>query len=650
MTFDLSTAKPVAATEMQTSFDISSAVPVSSEPVFASEQERQQVIADLPELEGIVEGEAFRPEIMAALTATNPAEMGEILRQAYPQIGVVQTPEGEFIAVNNETGAMASLNKPGVSKVDILQGLGIMSLFFPAGKIAAAPAALGQKMAVGAAASGATQAAIEGGQALAGGEINPEEVGMSAALGGAGELVAPAISKLRGAKTARSPAAQQTDESLDIIEEITGSRPSIYPAQREGTESLLTQQRYVAQQPETSKMAMDALKKQNQEVYDATAGVIDTLAREEALEGGVERIYKASRNAIKNAKGKVKDQTRPLYDEAWAQGADPVPVKESVIGNIDLMLNDLADGSIKNNVMKAKRAIESAKTFKGLQSAKETVDDLIDSAETGTKAKSYLTGIKSDLLESMTEVNPQYRIANDEYARLSAELVDPLQGSLVGRISRVNDDNLQQITTKIFDAKEVNPKAVTNAKKVIESVDPQAWNDILRVEAQKRIGGISDLIMDTAEATSNRPADIRRALYGNPEKRRVFLSAMDTEQRANFRALEDILIKASTGRGTGSPTNIYGQIAQWLKGGAARTTEAARSPVSTATSALGSLVQERNTKALATALFDPDYTRDLSKVLQGKNTPTKTKAFMQLLDDISRSIQTEQEQEESPAR
>lgn len=112
----------------------------------------------------------------ALLTATDPFEMGEILRNNFENIGVTQDEKGNFFATNNQTGAQVVLNKPGVSQLDILQGLGIAAAFTPAGRVAGA-------LKVGGTA-GATSAGIEALQALSGGEFDASQVAIDAVTAG----------------------------------------------------------------------------------------------------------------------------------------------------------------------------------------------------------------------------------------------------------------------------------------------------------------------------------------------------------------------------------------------------------------------------------------------------------------------------------
>ena len=51
---------------------------------------------------------------------------------------IQESPWGIKRKQNNKTGAQVVLNKPGVSRIDILQGLGIAAAFTPAGRLTGA--------------------------------------------------------------------------------------------------------------------------------------------------------------------------------------------------------------------------------------------------------------------------------------------------------------------------------------------------------------------------------------------------------------------------------------------------------------------------------------------------------------------------------
>lgn len=153
---------------------------------------------ELPELQnsGLLNGLDIPPAKAAAVTAaivtmTDPNEIAQTLKALSPDIGIQQDEKGNLIAANNATGARAVINKPGFTGLDALQATGIGAAFAPSGRVANAVGGgvLKQAATLGAG-SALTQAAIEGGQAAAGGNFDPNEVAAAGVLGAATPVIA----------------------------------------------------------------------------------------------------------------------------------------------------------------------------------------------------------------------------------------------------------------------------------------------------------------------------------------------------------------------------------------------------------------------------------------------------------------------------
>ena len=148
---------------------------------FTGNDRETDATRDLPEIGqgGLLFGEdkakaaAITP---ALLTATNPEEMGKILNSNFSNIGVTSDKKGNLFARNNTTGASVVLNKPGVSQIDILQGLGIAAAFTPAGRVTGALKTAGT--------AGATSAGVEALQSLSGGDFDASQVVIDAVTAG----------------------------------------------------------------------------------------------------------------------------------------------------------------------------------------------------------------------------------------------------------------------------------------------------------------------------------------------------------------------------------------------------------------------------------------------------------------------------------
>ena len=126
--------------------------------------------------------------VTASTVLTNPQETAQILKANYPDLPVRQDSKGNFIFTSKLDGKDYGI-QPGFGTTDIPRLITAGLAFTPAGRATTL---------TGSALAGAgTQAAIEGGQALMGGDFNPEEVLIEGAMGPAGMLVSKGAGKLR---------------------------------------------------------------------------------------------------------------------------------------------------------------------------------------------------------------------------------------------------------------------------------------------------------------------------------------------------------------------------------------------------------------------------------------------------------------------
>jgi len=214
---------------------------------FTGDDRETRATKELPEIgsgTGLLHGEdklKTAAIVPALLTATDPQEMGKILNSNFPHVGIQQDPEGNWLATNNNTGVKVVLNKPGVSQLDIMQGLGIASAFMPSGRVAGAGIKGTAKLA---AATGLTSAAIEGTQALSGGDFDASQVALDTALVGAGDQLVKGGSKLikalKGSSGAPSARAQKVIESSTKGEFSPGITQSVKEVKRQGFDDGVT--------------------------------------------------------------------------------------------------------------------------------------------------------------------------------------------------------------------------------------------------------------------------------------------------------------------------------------------------------------------------------------------------------------------------
>ncbi len=158
---------------------------------------KTEMIRELPELptSGLLAGEdkAKTASISPTLLATTDRqEQVDIITANFPNVAVTYDKDAQGdvfpILTNRETGAKAIVNKPGLSGMDVLQGLGLAAAFTPAGRAGSAVGA-GAKAAL-------TQGAVEGAQVLQGGDIDPLDIGVAATGGVAGQQLGKKLAQV----------------------------------------------------------------------------------------------------------------------------------------------------------------------------------------------------------------------------------------------------------------------------------------------------------------------------------------------------------------------------------------------------------------------------------------------------------------------
>jgi hypothetical protein len=654
-----------------------------SAPAFPEEREETRAAKELPELGQFMETDEINPQgllygedkakvasIVPALMTTSPEETAKILQENFPNIGISYDPGGNILARNNKTGAQNILNRPGMSQRDLLQFLGITAAFTPAAKASGAllkaGAKVGSKMLVGGAAAATTQAGIEAVQEQAGGDFSKGEVALAGGLGAFAEVLGPAYQAFKETRAAKGLEVARKElsetikrlapgkEAVQAIEKLTGVKVGLFKAQQTMQPSTLLKQRLLPQLDAGSQQAAKALEKQNKEVFEATSELINKVAGPEVVETGTKRFRTAAQLAIDAGKEKRKIATKGIYDQAFKVGGDVN--LSSTNSLIDDILGEAPKGSdFKKVGLRLQKLISPIRegeqpTLRQLQKAKMSMQDIIDGV--GDKAvsgpiKAEVVQVKRELVNQMSKASKLFRAAEDKFMEMSPA-VKELEDSLVGAAAKFKDINLQNISSRIF-SPNANPAVIKQAKKVIDGVDPGAWDDMMRVEFQRRVGGMQDLVEDLpGEIAGNTPDQLRRAIFGNPEKRRTLLAALSGEQKKNFVYLEDVLRRASAGRQAGSPTEPFKQAIEKMKGAAVVLREYIFKPREVFLKSGERKIFDRNVEKLTDILFDPKWAPNLKELrkldsklrgVNGRGTKSE-KILRELFDSAKASTQT----------
>ena len=601
----------------------------------------------------------------AILTTLKNEEIADIITNQFPDIGKQYTPSGEIILANNNTGAKVVINKPGMSKLDLIQTLGISSAFTPAGKgafwgtkgmSAAAPHVLARRVTQGMIGAGATQAGIEKLQETLGGQFDEDEMRIAAVFGGVAELAVPVIQSFRRAKVLAKTGSTVDDlqtitmdvnsakNSADKVRNVTGQRVDLFQAQQTLIPSELLKQRLLPQLDAGSRLAATKLERQNKQAYEAVSKLFNTIAKPEVTATGAQQFKTVSKLAIEAAKQRRRAAASNLFEDALNAGADTDIT--GVTAYIKGFLENSVPGKQQATLRKILKTLKGKKgqppTLRQLDNAKDNINGLLGKTGSGAeynKTQRILINAKRQLVQAMEDASPTYKEGMDVYREMSPA-VTQLEESILGQVSKIKDVDVKNIAQRIFDPKNAttNPSVIKNAKKVIDEIDPTAWENLLRVELNRRVGGLKQLIEDIpGELVGNVPGQLRRAIFGNPSQRNALLAGMSPAQRSNFIYLDDLLRRASSGRQAGSPTQPFKEATDKLRGSPMVLRDWIAHPVKSAQNAGEGALFDRNVRALTEVMFDTKYAKQFNQLkVINPESPAAAKALTQMLKEAQK--------------
>ena len=425
-------------------------------------------------------------------------------------------------------------------------------------------------------------------------------------------------------------------ESTKGLEKATGVETGLFPAQKTQLPSELIDQRLLTQLDPSSRQAVNALEKQNKQVFNATSELVNKIGSEVATEAGGARFRTASKKALEAGKQRRSAQVKPLFEQAIKEGAtvNLKPIREIINNNL---LDAPPGGDLTKTMKRIQNLIRAPKkggapSLRQLQKAKFQLDDMIEKfgdGALGNSVKREVVEIKKALVAQMETASPLFKEAQKQFSELSPA-VRELDDSILGQVSKVEDVNIKNISQKIFDPKgaATDPTAIRKAKKIIDNVDPGAWDDLLRVELNRRVSAMVETIGDADLATKNIPGQLKRAIFGNPKQRQALMSGMSKEQKKNFTFLEDVLKRAESGRQAGSPTELFKQSTERLKGISGKLRDRIFNPIKSIQETGESAIFDRNARKFAEIMFNPKFEPRLSKLR--KMDPNSIKAGTEL--------------------
>jgi hypothetical protein len=563
---------PVQAKEPSVMDSILNA-PSTIAEAFTGNERSAGAFQDAPEFVSLDKGQLTTPmegtreeksKLMSGLLmSVDPQQKMDVIKAHVPSAKFLQRSDGTVIVKVN--GQDFWLDKPGVSAAGTVKSLAEMALYVPSMRAGGLTSGF-KRLVAGGAATGGTSAGLDLAAQDFGSQqgVNPMRAGLMFGAGVLGEalpMTMNALSKRAAVKHTggheidldAAPLAIKEAETLQTkVKDLFGVDFPLFRAQKTNSPTALAEQEAMLSNSLGVTAAKESLKEQN----SAASAVVNTFIDELiplSLNANL-KVHKAAGTAIDLAKLARKQQTSPLYTAATD---NPSGVAVNIQSTLDILEKAKVGlpktGDVYPALNKVNRLLHVESKGgkltpttdpKLLHNVKVNIDTML--AKTGDEAvdrtvASHLRTMNQELMKTLKAQVPGYEKAAAEYARLSIP-VDELFNSQIGTLANMKPATVDRVRAAIF-APGVSRETQNHTRSIIQNVDPEAWQMILREQLMDRVASAT---VPIGEASKSRV--LYHALGGGSDKKTNTLrNALSPKEKSSYDIVMSILEQGSKG-------------------------------------------------------------------------------------------------------
>jgi hypothetical protein len=409
--------------------------------------------------------------------------------------------------------------------------------------------------------------------------------------------------------------AQQIEQRLGIKLDLS---------QASGDPMLMALRKYAAKDPgQASQIYKQLDVTQTGQTASAMQALLEKVAKETSSEAAGTKGINAAAKAIKDARGAVSAEVKPLYDAAYK--AVPEVTDEKIVKMLEL-------GPFKKAMASAKELAElegidtSKNSLQLMDYVKRALDDQIAAAKQGGQREMAraLTLKRNEFVKELDAIpNQEWQAARKRYGELAESKIRPLEEGAVGVLANTENRKAATVAAKMFTDPNITASEIAFARGAIEKADPEAWRALTR---QYLATNLNKALKVTQKGeTVNLAGKLYQSMAGTPETLAKLRKALPSDAQEH---LNDVLgafkMIAATER-AGSDTAFNQLVTKKLEGRFATTLKTLRQPVQTAIEAKEQSDLDRIVRNLADGLTDPAKVRQLRQV--SKASPSLQRAI-----------------------
>lgn len=248
-------------------------------------------------------------------------------------------------------------------------------------------------------------------------------------------------------------------------------------------------------------------------------------------------------------------------------------------------------------------------------------DRIADAGAKRNLARIY-AGTKDDLTKALTAASPEYKLAQEFYADVTANTVTPLRESIVGTLAELQNPQIRNAAKQIFDGGPLpSVDSIAFARKefmALEAKNPEmagAWNGLVSQWMKRNLEMASRV--NTQGEVVNVAGRFFQRVAGTESQRKALNEAFGPGSDKLLKDVLDAIEMAAKTPMRNSPTALRQETANQLTGRTvSNVVSAVRSPFQTAVQALDERNLARHSVEVAQALTDPTKRKLLDNLRQ----------------------------------
>lgn len=400
-------------------------------------------------------------------------------------------------------------------------------------------------------------------------DANYGSVAFEGAINAAGQGVGELASKGLGRHAVREIDRLDLNAAKQSYAEADDAGVRITPAEATGSPSLGIQQKLLANRVETADEMNEFLGERSEEVIRSWNSSLDDISRAADAEDVGKGTRSAARKALSSFRAALRAKAKPVYDKAYA---NPVEFTESLEDLLQRpVMNDAlakarnlaANEGIPFNQFFADIADDGAVTVtrvpdaRGWDYVKRGLDEILGSDKAINKRTGgmnnlgrIVSGIKTDLMAHLDDLNPDYAKARAIYSEGAGEVTTAMESAL-GVLAKTKDTNVLKAAKHIFDPRTRSPEMVKTLRVSLAKADPQAWQAIKRLYMQDVT---TDALRITEMGDVVNPAGKLYKAFSNPRVQANLRAAMTRPEWSRMQDLLAVYKKAASVPGMRSDT------------------------------------------------------------------------------------------------